>query len=269
MEIQDIINTAVYPILESGHPARGALVNRCRAELKALQYCCIPDFVTESALQRMREEAEALQSVAYHNNALRNCYLHRQRDASLTDDHPRNLQDRSSARMVAYDQIPDSSPLMIFYHASPVRSLVSDIVEEGALYDNEDRYQPANYVCYRDGDESSWHFDSDSSFTMTLMVQPALEGGEFQFSPNSRTDDDENYAHVRDVLLGSVEDSIVSVARQPGALCIFRGGNSLHRVSPVVGDRLRIMGVFVYEFAPGVAGDPEVNATIYGSRTAV
>jgi hypothetical protein len=40
-------------------------------------------------------------------------------------------------------------------------------------------------------------------------------------------------------------------------------------VSPVVGDRLRIMGVFVYEFAPGVAGDPEVNATIYGPRTAV
>ena len=33
-------------------------------------------------------------------------------------------------------------------------------------------------------------------------------------------------------------------------------------------DTLRIMGVFVYEFSPGVVGDPEVNATIYGDRVA-
>ena len=35
------------------------------------------------------------------------------------------------------------------------------------------------------------------------------------------------------------------------------------------GDRLRIMGVFVYEDEPGVIGDPEVNETIYGRRTAL
>jgi hypothetical protein len=57
------------------------------------------------------------------------------------------------------------------------------------------------------------------------------------------------------------------VGREPGALCIFKGCNSLHRVTPVSGNSLRIMGVFVYEFAPGVTGDPEVNATIYGPRT--
>jgi len=32
------------------------------------------------------------------------------------------------------------------------------------------------------------------------------------------------------------------------------------------GPRMRIMGVFVYEYQPGIKGDPEVNETIYGSR---
>jgi hypothetical protein len=266
--LEDIVNVARYPVLDPEHPARRLLIERCRADLDADQYCLIPDFVTGSALAIMAEEAIGLQGVANHNNALRNCYLHRQIDTTLPDDHPRNLQDRSSVRMLAYDQIPGTSPLKTFYHADPVRSLVAEIVGEGRLFDNEDPYQPANYVCYQAGDESSWHFDADNSFTMTLMVQAAEEGGDFEMSPNTRTTSDQNYDHVRNVLNGKRNDTISSIGRQPGALCIFKGCNSLHRVSPVHGDSLRIMGVFVYEFSPGVVGDPEVNATIYGPRVA-
>lgn len=264
--LEDVVNVTRYPILEPDHPERKSLVERCRADLDANQYCSIPDFITPSALAAMAEEAIGLQDVANHNNSLRNCYLHRQIDPTLPDDDPRNLQDRSSVRMVAYDQIPEASPLKIFYHADAVRTLVAEIVGEGQLFDNEDPYQPANYVCYQDGDESSWHFDADNSFTMTLMVQAAEEGGDFELSPDTRTDTDQNYDHVRDVLTGNRDDTIVAVGRQPGALCIFRGCNSMHRVSPVHGDTLRIMGVFVYEFSPGILGDPEVNATIYGPR---
>ena len=47
------------------------------------------------------------------------------------------------------------------------------------------------------------------------------------------------------------------------------GCNSLHRVSPIEGPTLRIMGLFVYEPEPGVVGDPEVNETIYGERVAL
>jgi len=244
------------------------MIERLRADLAADLYCTIPDFVTRVALQAMAEEAIGLQAVANHNNSLRNCYLHRQHDHALPETHARNTRGRSSVRMIAYDQIPDSSPLKTFYHAEAVRRLVSEIVDEGELFDNEDPYQPANYVCYQDGDESSWHFDADNSFTMTLMIQPAQSGGEFEMSPNTRTHGDENYDHVGRVLRGERNDTVVSVGREPGALCVFRGCNSLHQVTPVHGDTLRIMGVFVYEFSPGLVGDPEVNATIYGERVA-
>jgi len=266
LDIAEIVNTDLYPILEPDSPQRSQLIERCRNELQQQQYCSLEDFITPAALAHMSAEATDLQSRAYHNNAWRNCYLHRQQDPALPAEHPRNLQDRSSVRMIAYDQIAETSALKTFYRAEPVRSLVARIVGEGALYDNEDPYQPANYVCYRDGDESSWHFDADNSFTMTLMVQAASVGGDFEMSPDTRTDEDQNYAHVTEVLQGRRNESVVSVARTPGALCIFRGCNSLHRVTPVHGDTLRIMGVFVYEFTPGIGGDPEVNATIYGPR---
>ncbi len=266
MLITDIVDTERYPLHLPDHPRRIELIDTCRSALQRHLYCSIPGLVKPQALAAMAQEAKALQAVAYHNNSLRNCYLHQKLDATLPDDHPRNLQDRSSTRMIAYDQLGADSPLKVFYHAPAVRDTVAAIVGEGALFDNVDPYQPANYVCYREGDESSWHFDADNSFTMTLMIQAADQGGIFEMSPNSRTQQNENYEHVGDVLRGKHNDSVVAVGREPGELCIFRGCHSLHRVTPVEGDTLRIMGVFVYEFQPGIAGDPEVNATIYGSR---
>jgi len=261
-----MLNLEQYPLGDKDDPRRVALVNQCKADLVDKLYCVIPDFVLTQTLKAMSAEAISLQSVTNHNNALRNCYLHRQIDSSLPEDHPRNLQDRSSVRMIAYDQVSNESPLKVFYHSDLVRELVAEIVDEGELFDNEDPYQPANYVCYQDQDESSWHFDSDNSFTMTLMIQPADSGGNFEMSPNTRSLPDENYDHVGDVLGGRRDDTVVSVGREAGALCIFKGSNSLHRVTPVSGDHLRIMGVFVYEFSPGVLGDQEVNETIYGPR---
>lgn len=266
LEIQDIINVDIYPLTDLNAPARQTLIEQCRAELQNNLYCTLPDFVAAPALKAMAVEAKKLYSVAYHNNSLRNCYLHQQLDPALDGEHARNLQDRSSTRMIAYDQIPETSPLKTFYHHDAVRSLIAEIVGEGELFDNKDPYQPANYVCYQNGDESSWHFDADNSFTMTLMIQPADHGGEFEMSPHTRTDADQNYDLVAEVLRGERNDTVVSVGRKPGALCIFKGCNSLHRVTPVNGDTLRIMGVFVYEFTPGLVGDSEVNATIYGPR---
>ena len=266
MLITDVIDTDRYPLQSADHPARLALIEQCQASLQRDLYCAIPGLVRSAVLEDMAAEATALQDVAYHNNSLRNCYLHQQLDPGFPADHPRNLQDRSSTRMVAYDQIPADSPLKTFYQAPEIRDTVAAIVGEGALFDNADPYQPANYVCYRDGDESSWHFDADNSFTMTLMIQAADHGGMFEMSPNTRTNEDENYPHVGAVLRGEHTEDVIQVGREPGELCIFRGCHSLHRVTPVAGDGLRIMGVFVYEFQPGIVGDPKVNATIYGAR---
>ena len=57
---------------------------------------------------------------------------------------------------------------------------------------------------------------------------------------------------------------VSSLTREEGALMMFRGCHSAHRITPVRGSRIRMMGDLVYENAPGVIGDPVVNATVYG-----
>ena len=63
-------------------------------------------------------------------------------------------------------------------------------------------------------------------------------------------------------------DHVVEVPREPGALVIFRGCTSVHRVTEVEGETDRLMAVMVYENELGVTGDPEVNRTVYGPRVA-
>lgn len=268
MRPEDVINLDLYPILDPANPDRAALVARLKRELDEKQYVSLPDFIRPDARARAVQDAMDALPQAHHNNSNRNCYLQRTGDPDLPADHPRNIMLKASSRMLAYDRFPDDCPVKTLYHWAPVRQFVAEIVGADRLYDNEDPCQPVNLVCYQPGDRSAWHFDSVNAFTMTLMLQAAEKGGEFEMAPNTRGDDDQNYDYVGRVLRGECPEDTVPVARSAGALCIFRGCNSLHRVSPVEGETMRIMGVFVYETEPGVIGDPEVNATIYGRAVA-
>lgn len=267
MRPEDVINLDAYPIQDPASPARAEIVARLKRELDANQYVSLPDFIRPAALERAVADAKAARVNAHHNKSRRNCYLHRKGDPSLPEDHPHNLMMDASTRMIAYDLIPQDSPVKTLYHWDIARSFIADIVGAEKLYDNEDPCQPVNLLCYENGDRSSWHFDSVNAFTMTLMLQAPDAGGDFQLVPNTRSDNDQNYDYVRKVVMGECPQDAVSVARHAGSLCIFRGCNSLHRVSEVKGDKMRIMGVFVYEFEPGVIGDPEVNATVYGRES--
>jgi hypothetical protein len=266
---EDVVDLAAYPIADPDDPARAALVERLRAELERDQVCVLPGFMRRGARERAVAEATAARPLAHHIRDRRNCYLQRSLDPALPEDHPRNLLFDTSSRMIAYDLFPSDSPLKTLYHWAATRQVVADIVGAEALYDNADPYQPANMLCFQDGDSSSWHFDSGNAFTVTVMLQAPEAGGAFELVPNARSESDPNHDYLRAVLLGERPQDIVEVAREAGSLCIFRGCNSLHRVSPVRGDTLRIMGVLVYETEPGVVGDPEVNETVYGPRVAL
>ncbi|GAB5467152.1 MAG: hypothetical protein Kilf2KO_01820 [Rhodospirillales bacterium] len=263
---QEVIDLDRYPIEDMASPDAQALTTRLHDELERRQYVVLPDFIRPAARARAIEEIRAALPQAHHNAARRNCYLQRQGDPNFPADHPRNQLLDASTWMLAADLLPEASPLKTLYRWQQTRQLVAGIVGVPQLYANEDPFQPVNALCYRPGDRSAWHFDSENAFTMTLMLQAPEAGGRFEMAPGSRLDHDQCYDRVAKVLEGEAE--VVEVGREEGALCIFRGCNALHRVSPVEGERLRVMGVFVYETEPGVTGDPEVNETVYGRRRA-
>ena len=107
-----------------------------------------------------------------------------------------------------------------------------------------------------------WHFDTNN-YTVTLAIQNAQSGGEFQYSPYLRTPSDENYAGVEAVLDGDAR-LIRSLQLEPGDLQIFKGRYSLHRVTPLSGSRRRYVAIFSFVEEPGMVGSPERTLQLYG-----
>lgn len=266
MKPEEVVNLKDWPIADAGDPRRAELVRKLRHDLDTLQYCVLPSFMTEAALQRTIADVQEVFERGYRNRSHRTCYLYKKGDPTKPDDHPSNIFFDASYRMIAHDVLPATIPIKSLYFWPKMVRFVEDVVGAEALFPSDDPYQPVNVVCYEAGDCSAWHFDSTSPFTMTLMLQAAMSGGEFEIVPNTRTQDDPMPDEVSKVLKGD-RSRLKTVPREPGALVIFRGSNSLHRVTEVAGNRLRIMSVFVYEDHPGVIGDPGVNETVYGPRT--
>ena len=107
-----------------------------------------------------------------------------------------------------------------------------------------------------------WHFDTNN-YTVTLAIQNAESGGEFQYSPHLRTPTDENYAGVEAVLDGDPA-LIRTLHLEPGDLQIFKGGYSLHRVAPLSGSTVRYVAIFSFVEESGMVGSPERTRQLYG-----
>ena len=66
-----------------------------------------------------------------------------------------------------------------------------------------------------------------------------------------RTDDDPNYEGVGRMIAGN-DPEVISVDVAPGALNVFRGHNTAHRVTTVGGDKERMVAVLSLYENPGV-----------------
>ena len=96
-----------------------------------------------------------------------------------------------------------------------------------------------------EGCRHAWHFDQNDG-AVTFLFQNASEGGQFQYVPFLRSEDDENYAGVMRLMEGD-HSGVRSAALGPGSFCLFKGRRSIHRVSEVTrGSPDRLLAVFSY-----------------------
>lgn len=260
-----LIDLEHFPVDDIESPAGRAVVERFAANLRDTGICRLEGFLRPEAVDALSTEANRLAAGA--NYALKACnpYFTR-KNPDLPDDDARNIMTPRCLGMVAGDLIPEESGLKKLYRWEPLHRFLSAILGQGQVHVLADPYQCLNISVMPEGPGHNWHFD-DPDFVVTLMLQKPEGGGAFECAPGIRSPEDENYAGVRDVLLGA-RDKVEVVPFQPGTLMIFRGHYSLHRVSPVMGSRLRLIAVLSYSTQPGYHGSDLANRLVYGERAA-
>lgn len=240
------------------------LIARCREELARDGAAKLDGFVRADAVEQMVADANAVSTRGYPNDAAHNAYFDDEIDDSLPDDHPRRIRVRSAQKAVAMDLLPDDFAPKALYLSDDVTRFIAAVLEKTTLFRSEDPLDGCNMTVYEAGDELGWHFDQ-SEFSVTLMIQRAEQGGDFEYAPMVRTPDDERYDDVRRVLLGETPAKVL--ASEPGTLAFFRGRYSLHRVPPVGGSTPRMNSVLTYVSEPGHKLSAMAQQMYYG-RTA-
>ena len=263
--IADLVDLDSYPIDDLGGAAGRALVDNCRDALRADGAVRLDSFVRGDAVRTMAAEAARLAPLGFPNDARHNCYFDDEVDESLPEDHPRRILVRSAQKAVAMDLLPSGFGARRLYDSDTITRFVTAALEKDVLYPSADPLDGCNMTVYEQGDELGWHFDQ-SEFSVTLMIQRAERGGDFEYVPMVRTPDDERYDDVRAVLLGQRE-RVKLLASEPGTLAFFRGRYSLHRVPPVEGETPRMNSVLTYAAEPGHMLSAMAQQIYYG-RTA-
>ena len=259
--MEDVLNTALYPLDKRGSEQYATLVERCKLELDRDGICNLEGFMHPEVAARSAEALRPLMSSdGYAQKRYHNIYFKTALD-DLPSDHPALQQFETKNLTLCCDQI-DATPLPRVYEWPPLRRFLTEIMGKDDLYTMQDPLARVNVMSYGDGDALSWHFDR-SEFTCTLLLQAPAKGGVFEYRTNLRTADDPNYDGVASLLRGEDPDTR-QMSLAAGTLNVFRGINTPHRVTAVEGDTTRMIAVFAYFDRPGVRLSGEEQMGFYG-----
>lgn len=264
-----LIDLGRYPLDLPDSPAYARVLEDVQGDLQQDGCAVLKGFLTPDGVAACVAEADAVADRAHASGSRTNVYFS-QPDASLPAAHPVNrFFDRSNG-FVPADNFARKGPLRQVHDFPGFDTFIRQALDEP-----EDRFHryadPLADVIVNTagaGNGFPWHFDTNN-FTVTLALQNAEAGGEFEYVPNLRARPgegrrvDEEYGAVTEVLDGN-RDNVRSLVLEPGDLQLFRGRYSLHRVAPLKGKRARHVAIFSYVEMPGMVGSPERTRQLYG-----
>jgi hypothetical protein len=257
----DLVDLARYPIDDLTSAAAQELVAHYRGQLAETGVALLREFLTPHATAAMAAEARAAAPGAYFCDNTHNVYLEPD-DDTFPPKHPRRRRLRTIVGSVAYDLLPPDSPLRRLYNWHNLIEFIRLVLNRPTLYRLADPLGALSINVFEPGGHHAWHFD-ETEYTTTIMLQEAEEGGYFEYMPHLRRPDGGEYDTIDRVLDGDERD----VQRLPftaGTLSIFAGRLSMHRVTEVLGNRLRLVAVLAFNGKPGVTNSDEVRQLFWG-----
>ena len=148
------------------------------------------------------------------------------------------------------------------YKKKELVRFVSDCLGVAPIYCWADPLGSNPYSIMDHGHYFPWHFDGNE-FTLSILIQKSEQGGIFEYCPDLRSPEDENFKQVAEVLKGN-RDRVHTLDLNPGDLQIFKGRFSMHRVTRVEGNRSRYIALPTYVRNPNRVNKPEHSKQVYG-----
>jgi hypothetical protein len=260
--IQSIIDLQRYPIDDLASPATTRLIAETREKLGKEGCAVLKGFVSKEALANLVSEAEHASPHAHASRNRTNVYFTKD-DPGLPHNHPaRRFYERSNAFIPA-DNFGAGSSIRAIYEFPAFANFIRECLgeREGHFFPYADPLADVIVNMADEGEGFPWHFDTNN-YTVTLALQNAEQGGEFEYAPDIRKGD-ENLEEVTRVLDG-ISPLVRTLVLEPGDLQIFKGRYSLHRVAPLRGTRRRYVAIFSFVEAAGMVGSLERTRQLYG-----
>lgn len=256
----DYIDLVRYPIEENGS-ARKALVEASNSAVQESGCVVLKGFLRAERISELVHECDRVEMYGHRNFTRTNPYFLKDRE-DLPTSHPlRRFYDRSNA-FVPADNFGSDSILRAIFEWPAFSPFIKQVLGEEKFFPYADPLADVTVNLAEQGGGFPWHFDTNN-YTVTLAIQNAEHGGDFEYSPMVRSTTEENYEVVEKVLDGD-KDLIRTLKLEPGDLQIFKGRYSLHRVTPLSGVRKRYVAIFSYVAEPGMVSSPQRAKELYG-----
>lgn len=259
-----LIDLERYPLHAPESDAYRDLVDHCRATLAEKGMYELEGFMHDHVVKQAAEAVKPkMATEAFRHARSHNIYF-KDNVEGLAEDHPALQKVETINHTLCADQLGDN-PVIQLYEWAPFADFLAATMDKPKLYPMVDPIGRVNVQASYDGEALNWHFDR-SEFTTTMLLQAPEEGGELEYRSELRTAEEPNYDGVAAVIRGE-DPAVEKVRLNPGALNIFRGVNTMHRVVPVKGPVERLVTIFTFYERPGVSLTPKEQMGFYG-RTA-
>ena len=255
-----MVNLNRYPIADLDSAEGLALAARCRQAYLDTGLCMLPEFILPPARKILASEANALSDEAYFCDNTHNAYLTAD-DSNLPPDDVARRAQQTRVGSVAYDRIGEHASLRRLYLWDPLKDFIGFVLGKSELHRFADVFGACSINVFVNGGQHGWHFD-ESEFTVMLMLQPPQSGGAFEYVPRIR-----GLANEKEIVGGVLNGARGGVAELPfttGALLIFGGRQTIHRVVEVHGNRPRLTAILCYSETPGEQNSEAVRELFWG-----
>jgi hypothetical protein len=255
-----LIDLERYPLDRLDTDAGQKLVNQCIDDLDRHGMFTLKGFMRREVIDAMLPELlDKIARESFNHTREHNIYF----DDNIADvpaDHPALARVKTINHTLCGDQIAEA--LREVYLWPALAGFLARVMQKPALYPMADPLACANVMGYYEDEGLNWHFDR-SEFTTTLLLQAPVRGGDFQYRHALRSATDPNYDGIAR-LLRDEDPEVQTLKLGAGDLNVFKGVETAHRVTPPVGDRARVIGIFTYYETPGRMFSDEENLGFYG-----